>query len=56
MEGTPVGKLSNDIGADLSSETSGKSGVVDVTSSSIDLGVAAPPDRLRSEDSEFIDS
>lgn len=49
--------LSKDIGADLSaSVASPKSGVVDVASSSIDRGVAAPPERFRSDDKELIDS
>lgn len=54
--GTAAGILSRDSGADLSASPSANSGVVEVTSSSIDRGVAAPPDRLRSDDKEFIDS
>lgn len=54
--GTAAGILSSEAGADLSVSPSTKSGVVEVTSSSIDLGVAAPPDRFRSDDNEFIDS
>lgn len=49
--------LSSEAGADLSaSGASGASGVVEVTSSSMESGVAAPPDRLRSDDNEFMDS